>query len=112
MPESRRVSIEGSVWGTAVKDLSNGSTFTVTPDDAKELGIKVVNIAHTGDVDIIQAATTNSGEAAVTLDSLTGEGVSQGNEILVSDESQTELRISNTSGGDIDVIVSGFEVSR
>ncbi|QAS68863.1 hypothetical protein HFTV1-gp30 [Haloferax tailed virus 1] len=51
-------------------------------------------------------------DAAVTLDSFTGEGISQGNQIEASDNTNTYIRITNTSGGAIDIIATGREVSQ
>ena len=108
--------IEGRAFATSTTGLADSSEFQINPADTKTNALEIHNIAHGGSVDVDLATssddTTFTEDARVTLDSFTGEGISQGNQIEVNDNDNVYLVITNTSGGPIDVIVTGKQVSQ
>ena len=103
----------GGFYKAGTDGLANGSDFDIDPSDSDLGAFELHNIAHGGAVDVKLLADPDgdgSYEENVTLDSLSGSGVSQGNQIEASDDDNMLVRISNTSGGSIDVIVTGREI--
>lgn len=94
----------------ASQNLDDGDTMDFAPwSNANVDGVIVNNISHENDCDVTLRADSNGDgtyDRSVTLDSFSGSGVSQGNEIIVPEGVQ--LRISDTSSGsDNDYILTG-----
>lgn len=108
------ISISGRSFA-ASETLSNGGEFIIDPADSKTGSLVIHQIAHGGSCDVeLVESSTDSGytpDKRVTLDSFTGEGVSQGNELEASDQGNLFVVLTNTSGGEADFIVTGEQVS-
>ena len=83
------ISIPGRSF-SASGTLSDTDELRINPADTKTGSISVHQIAHGADCDVELVESSTDGEynpdKRVVLDSFTGEGVSQGNEIEASDQ--------------------------
>lgn len=96
-------------------EIVNGQSHDFDPSDTKTGAVEIHNIIHGDDCDVaILVDPDNDGtyERNVTLDSFTGAGISQGNQIELSDDDNMVLRISNTGTAAADFIVTGRQVSQ
>lgn len=94
----------------ASQTLDDGDSLTLAPGNLSGLNaVEVHNIAHAADCDVLVEVDTNADgtfDRSVTVDSFTGAGVSQSNELELGPEMQ--LKITDTSGGtDNDYILTG-----
>lgn len=93
--------------------LDSGDHLDVNFGDVDHVGHVVKNIAHGASCDVklrveAEEGDSWSGVREVVVDSFSGEGISQGNEIEMGDQNSVTLRITDTSGGvGNDYIVSG-----
>lgn len=94
----------------ASQTLNGGDHMDITPGEQGLDALKVDNIVHGADCDVvIRVDSTGDGiyNREVTIDSLSGTGISQGNGVLLGADSMV-LRITDTSGGsNNDFIVTG-----
>jgi len=108
------VSISGRSFA-ASETLADSAEFRINPAETKTGALEIHQIAHGGacDVELVESSTDTgyNPDKRVTLDSFTGEGVSQGNELEASDQGNLFVVITNTSGGEADFIVTGEQVS-
>jgi len=95
--------------------LADTEEFRINPAETKTGSVQIHQIAHGGscDVELVESSLDSgySADKRVTLDSFSGEGVSQGNELEASDQGNLFIVITNTSGGEADFIVTGEQVS-
>lgn len=98
----------------ASQTLSDSEEWVVTLGDGQSGPVIVTQIAHGGSCDVELATSSTSDtftrDRSVQLDSLSGEGVSSGNEIGANNAQDLHLVITNTSGGEADFIVTGQQV--
>lgn len=97
----------------ATDGLADAGDLIVDGSNADTGAVNITEIGATGKVDVYREVdTANDGTwaASVTVDQLTGEFGSQGNDYLVSQSQNIRLRVNNNSGGTIDVFVAGYEV--
>lgn len=95
-----------------VVDISDGladdGDLTVDPADHGVARLKIVQIVHDGDCDLKYQADPDGNdtfEIDVTIDSLTGSGISQGNEIIIDDADNEQFVLTNTNGDAQDFVV-------
>ena len=95
--------------------LANGGDFDIDPADAPGEGptvLEVSQIVHGDDCDVKFLVDTDGDgtyEVNETIDSLTGTGISMGNELRLYEKSGQVLRITNT-GSTADFVVNGHVV--
>lgn len=93
--------------------LDDADTLDIDPSTDDLDDIIVHNIAHDADCDVVLRVDSNANgtfDREVTIDSFSGNGVSQGNSVEVT-TNQMMLRITDTSGGTgNEYIVTGEEV--
>jgi hypothetical protein len=108
------VSISGRSFAASAT-LADGEEFRIDPAESKTGSIELHQIAHGAacDVELVESSTDTGYNPTkrITLDSFSGEGVSQGNELEASDQGNLFVVITNTSGGEADFIVTGEQVS-
>lgn len=97
-------------------DLANGGDLDVDPSDAGqgEMVVEINQIVHGGSCDVKFLADVDGDgnyEIVETIDSFSGAGVSQGNELQLHEGAGHALRITNTSGGAADYSVAGRVLS-
>lgn len=95
----------------ASQTLDDGDTMNIDPGSIDKFGpfeVHVINHENDGDVKLeLDSTGDGSYDRSVTLDSVSGNGVSQGNSIEVGAASM-RFQFSDTSGGSgNDVIVTG-----
>lgn len=95
----------------ASQTLDDGDHMDLNPG---ELGIDTVeihSIIHENDCDVkrrIDSTDNGTFDREVTIDSFTGAGISQGNELEIGSNGNSVLRITDTSSGtDNDYILTG-----
>lgn len=99
---------------SAAVTLGASEEWVVNLDDTQSGPVVIRQIAHGGDCDVELATSSDPDsfveDKRVLLDSFTGEGVSSGNDISVSDAEDVYFVITNTSGAENDYIVTGQQV--
>lgn len=107
--------VDGRAFAASTDGLADSTEWKIDPQDADTGALEIHNIAHGGSCDVELVVSTDDTAytpgARVALDSFSGEGVSQGNEIEIHDNGNLYLVITNTSGGPADFIVTGRQVS-
>jgi len=108
------ISIAGRSFAASAT-VTDGSEFRINPADTKTGSVVIHQIAHGGacDVELVESSTDTgyNPDKRITLNSFTGQGVSQGNELEASDQGNLFVVITNTSGGEAEYIVTGEQVS-
>lgn len=93
----------------ASQTLSDGDHMDLIPGNGLDC-LEIHNITHGADCDVVKMVdSTGDGtfDRSVTIDSLTGSGLSQGNQIELGSKN-VKLRVTDTSGGsDNDYILTG-----
>lgn len=92
-----------------VEELGDGSDFEITVEKTRRsLKIETLTLGAACDVKHISATDgdLSNPDTTITLDSFSGPGISQGNEIPVVSGGPA-VRITNTSGGPADYIAVG-----
>lgn len=92
--------------------LANGETLTISAGDTTTNGLEVQQIVFGSDCTVTLEADKNEDgtfEHSVEIDSFTGTGISQGNEIRLSTD-KMRLVVENT-GTEADYIVTGEEMA-
>ena len=95
----------------AADTLANGETLVIDASDASTNAVEINDISHGDDVDVtIEADLDGDGtyEQSITVDSLTGAGISQGNEMQVGTNTRIVLE---AMGSTADYIVTGVETA-
>lgn len=109
------INVAGRFFEAESDELADSGDFDVDPADSTTGAFEVHNIAHGAACDVkllVDPDDDGTYEVSVTLDSFSGEGVSQGNQIEVAAADNMLLRITNTSGGAADFVVTGREVAQ
>lgn len=94
--------------------LADTSSLTVDGSSSGTGAVDVREISASGSAEIYWEKDPDDDstfEVSIQIDSLSGSFHSQENRILVSQSENVRLRVKNTSGGTIDVLVTGFEVN-
>jgi len=116
MPRDRTIHVTGDFFAVSGTDIADGNTLEVNPEDVTQYdAIEVHAISHGGSVDVRLETSSDPDtlvtDASVTLDSFSGEGISQHNAIQAGAEDDMYLVVENTSGGAIDIIVTGVAIN-
>jgi hypothetical protein len=94
--------------------VANGDEWVVNLDDGQTGPVVISQIAHGGDCNVDLVTSSESGslveEKRIALDTLSGEGVSMGNELEANNQQDLYVAIENTSGGEADFIVAGEQL--
>ena len=108
------ISISGRSYAASAT-LADAAEWVIDPQDTKTGSIVIHQIAHGGacDVELVESSddATYTPDKRITIDSLTGEGASLGNELEASDQGNLYVVITNTSGVEADFVVTGEQVS-
>lgn len=100
-------------FSTATDGLADGGDLIIDGSGAETGAVNITELAGSGACDIyreVDSAGDGSWAVSNLIDSKSGDWHSQGNNLRCSQSQASRLRISNTSGGTIDVQVAGYEV--
>ena len=109
------VSIDGVYFADGIDELADGSSWDINPTDTRFGAVEIHSFIHGGACDIVYLQDKNQDgtyEIEVTLDSFTGEGVSQHNKVQAGEDAEEIIRITNTSGSAADFAVTGTGMSQ
>lgn len=106
------VTIPGRYFRDAIT-LANGETYDISAAETKTAAVEIHNIAFSGGCTVYLVAQDEDGTdtQTVEIDSFTGSGISQGNQIEITNGENVICRIENTSGGEANYIATGQQVS-
>ena len=100
-------------FAKAADDVSDAGDLIVDGSGAGTSAVLVTEMGATGDCDIyreVDTAGDGSWAVSVKIETLETTWHTQGNDLLCSVSKDIRLRISNVSGGSIDIYTSGYEV--
>jgi hypothetical protein len=108
----KQIQIKGNYFRDAVT-LSSGATHDVDPGTSDTGAVELHAFAVENAVDITLVVQDNLGndQQTVLIESFSDSGISQQNQVEISDQNNTLLRLENTSNNTADYIVTGVEVS-
>lgn len=109
------VSIEGKYYADGVNDLADGEDWDVNPEDTPYGAVEIHSFVHGGGCDVKYLQDKNQDgtyEINVTIDSLTGSGISQHNKVQAGENAEEVIRITNTSGSPADFAITGVTKSQ
>jgi hypothetical protein len=105
------VSIEGRTFAKGYT-LSDTETVDLLPGSIPTGAANVQAVAHSGDVEIRLVKQANgSDQQVILLDTLNGSSIDQANELRISEQANTLLRLKNVSGSEEDYIVIGKAIA-
>lgn len=112
-----RITTAGRFFEADVDELPAGEHFDILPEEAapEYRAFEIHNIVHGAACEVellVDPDDDGTYEVSVLLDTFTDEGISQGNEIEASEDDNMLVRITNTSSGPSDYVVTGREISQ
>ena len=105
---------EGDYFHDEAEELADAADFTIDPSTAGTGAVEIHSIIHDGDADIkyqVDPDADGTFEIDVTIDSVTGSGISQQNKIELSSTNNSQLVITNTSDAAADYTITGVEIT-
>ena len=101
-------------YSNSADGLADTGTLIVDGSAAGTGAVEITELGGTGACEVYRETDPNADgtfEVSVLIDSPSGTWHSQLNQLLASQTQDIRLKITNVSGGTIDVFASGYEVS-
>ena len=95
----------------AQANLGDSDELIIDGTDSSTGAIDVTELAGTGDANVYREVDDGSIVVSTLIEQPTDDWHSQKNILVVSQAENTSIRIVNTSGGNADYLVTGYEVS-
>lgn len=100
-------------YSAAADELAAAGDLIIDGSGTTTGAVEIHSIGHSGSCEVYletDPAGTGTWTTSILVDSFTGAGYSQQNKIEVNGTDAMRLRVTNTSGGPADFIVTGEEV--
>ena len=95
----------------AQANLGDSDELIIDGTDSSTGAIDVTELAGTGDANVYREVDDGSIIVSTLIEQPTDDWHSQKNILVVSQAENTSIRIVNTSGGNADYLVTGYEVT-
>ena len=95
----------------AQANLGDSDELIIDGTDSSTGAIDVTELAGTGDANVYREVDDGSIVVSTLIEQPTDDWHSQKNILVVSQAENTSIRIVNTSGGNADYLVTGYEVT-